>query len=196
VGQGGSTYPGDPQILSANNIEYQNGSAAQFAIASASGSSHSPTPGTDYDQINLMAGAGNNALQIDTGITTLQLNMSPTSLAYLQSTALSGTVDDYFLFTLGAATSSGQFTDMTLVAGGTTYTETIVNGVAYFSPLDLAFDVSYTGDYTGDPTTDSLTGGNDVALSVVYAVPEPGTWALMLGGLGLLAFWQTRKRLA
>jgi hypothetical protein len=35
--------------------------------------------------------------------------------------------------------------------------------------------------------------GSDVDLELV-AVPEPGTWAMMLGGLGILIFWQRSRR--
>ena len=35
------------------------------------------------------------------------------------------------------------------------------------------------------------TGVDDID---VVVVPEPGTWALMLGGLTALVFWQRRKR--
>jgi hypothetical protein len=27
----------------------------------------------------------------------------------------------------------------------------------------------------------------------VEVIPEPGTWALLLGGLAMLVFWQRRK---
>ena len=33
-------------------------------------------------------------------------------------------------------------------------------------------------------------GGDEIAVEVV---PEPGTWALMFGGLVFLTFWQRRK---
>lgn len=38
--------------------------------------------------------------------------------------------------------------------------------------------------YLADASTQTLSGGNDVAL---IAVPEPGTWAMTVGGLGMLA---------
>jgi hypothetical protein len=43
--------------------------------------------------------------------------------------------------------------------------------------------------YTLDYTIDS---GHDVQLTVVAPVPEPGTWAMMLGGLGVLALARRR----
>jgi hypothetical protein len=36
--------------------------------------------------------------------------------------------------------------------------------------------------------------GSDVDLELVGAVPEPGAWAMMLGGLGILIFWQRSRR--
>ena len=37
----------------------------------------------------------------------------------------------------------------------------------------------------------STTGADDIEVEVV---PEPGTWALMLGGLAMLIFWQRLRR--
>lgn len=45
--------------------------------------------------------------------------------------------------------------------------------------------------YKADFDTKSTAGGNDLAL---IAVPEPGTWAMALGGFGLLAFAQRMRR--
>jgi len=53
------------------------------------------------------------------------------------------------------------------------------------------FDVLYGVTPTGG--NNYTTGGNDVALQLV-AVPEPGTWASLLGGLGTLIVWQRSRR--
>jgi len=44
---------------------------------------------------------------------------------------------------------------------------------------------------TADNYADNTGNGNDV---VLYAVPEPSTWAMMISGLGLLSFWQRSRR--
>ena len=191
VASGGSTYPGDPQILTVNTgIEYQSGSTAEFSVQTNSGSSHPPTPGTDYDQIQITPNTASE-LQIDSGA-TLQLNLSAATLAYLQSNA--NPSDLYFVFNLGSGTSTGQFSDLTLLEGADTYyTEAIgANGMADFSQLGLDFNLSYTASEQNN----SLLGGNDVAFSIsdTQAVPEPSSSALLLGGLGLLAFWRARTR--
>lgn len=176
VNAGGSTYPGDPQILTASSIEYQSGSTAQFAVATTAASGHPPVAGTDYDQLKLTGGTAGE-LQIDSGTTTLQFNLSATSLAALQANAQSNPGDLYFLFTLGSGTSSGQFSNLTLTEAGNTYTDAISNGTAVFAPLGLQFNLSYTAN----SSTDSMLNGDDVAFSV-QAAPEPAVWALMVFG--------------
>jgi fibronectin-binding autotransporter adhesin len=52
--------------------------------------------------------------------------------------------------------------------------------------------ITYLADWTGTQGGSSLTGGNDVAIYNV--IPEPGSAALLLGGLGLLANRRRRTR--
>ena len=49
------------------------------------------------------------------------------------------------------------------------------------------FALSTTADSVGG----TFTGGNDVAL---YAIPEPGTWAMLLGGFGMLVIGRRMLR--
>lgn len=175
VASGGSTYPGDPQILTATSIEYQTGSTARFAIETTSGS---PQAGLNYDRIAL-TGETNGVLEIASG-TTLELYVTDESLDYLQMHPLGS----YFLFTLGDAAASGVFDALTITLNGSATIEQIIDGTAVFSALGLEWLIGYTGD----AATNSLTGGHDVTLSVASAVPEPGAGALLaVGGLGWFA---------
>ena len=54
------------------------------------------------------------------------------------------------------------------------------------------FTVLYGANYDAAGAFISQTGGNDVAL--LLAVPEPGTWAMLLGGLGMLMGFQRSTR--
>jgi len=38
-----------------------------------------------------------------------------------------------------------------------------------------------------------FSGGDDVAIEALAAIPEPGTWAMMLAGLGMLGVWQRSR---
>ncbi len=98
-------------------------------------------------------------------------------------------------FTLIAGTAGNG--DGTLTGsqyGGLTTTGTDTNGHAIISGVTLAFN---------DPTMQSLYGSQSYLFLVnaggvdnidVEVVPEPGTWALMLGGLALLVVCQRRRR--
>ncbi len=111
------------------------------------------------------------------------------------------TLSQVALNTDGFSTSTPVYSDfvsMQLVADSTKFqqeTLTIDTASPEFSGLVgqnivvnlLANNGSYFGrvqDFTG------------VSLTYVTDVPEPSTWAMMLGGLGLLAFLQCRMRRA
>ena len=105
------------------------------------------------------------ALIIGTGITT-------------DSSGVSG--GQYAGLTLGAVTS--------VASGGT---DTVITG----SNLQFAFGTTVDQSFYGAHSylvlyQNSATGADDIEVEVV---PEPGTWAMMLGGIAMLVFWQRRK---
>ena len=181
VSSGASTFPGDPQILTATSIEYQTGSTAHFSLGLSSKGTNSPVAGVDYDQINL-TGETFQTLQLDSGSVTLQLDMSAETLEALQDNSVSDLQHTYFLFTLGNGSSTGDFSDLALTVGSDTTTMSIVNGLAFDSEDGIAFQVSYDAD----SSLNSTLGGNDVAVSIYATVPEPYSWILLLGGIAAL----------
>ena len=55
---------------------------------------------------------------------------------------------------------------------------------------------TYTINFQGTPGTTSGSFGGSVAFQSMAAVPEPGTWALMLLGFGAVGFSMRRRRSA
>ena len=90
-------------------------------------------------------------------------------------------------------TSSGQYSGLTLgavtnaVGGGT---DTVITG----SNLQLAFGGSVDESFYGAHSYLVLYQNGSADDIEVMVVPEPGTWAMMLGGLAVLVFWQLRRR--
>ncbi len=74
-----------------------------------------------------------------------------------------------------------------------------------FSGIAEGGSISLGGGFTGQvtyaanydfttPANSTLTGGNDVAIFNVVAVPEPSTFAMLLGGFGMLLGFQRARR--
>jgi autotransporter-associated beta strand protein len=92
--------------------------------------------------------------------------------------------------TQGIGNTSGAFDNITLnLSGGATGALVSGNG-AEGSRINIngtVYALTYTANYEGGANF----GGNDIALA---AVPEPSTWAMMVGGVGMLLSLQRRKR--
>jgi fibronectin-binding autotransporter adhesin len=107
--------------------------------------------------------------------------------------------DSLLSITVGPDATVG--TTYTLVLGGAGLTSG-VSGTDSFSNADttagtVAGSYLYTnaqGDqfnvvYGGDSSTPNITATLELA-----PIPEPGTWASLIGGLGMLVVWQKRRR--
>jgi hypothetical protein len=141
---------------------------------------------------------------------TLQLTISSADYAtlvahattnYNAKSANSG-LDNYFVFNLGSTLSMGRFTTLDLDVNGVNTTGTIyysgandrfaADGVGNTIGDVIVGTQEYALSYAGVSGTNSTTGGNDIVLT---AIPEPGTWGMILGGFGMLIGLQRlRKR--
>ena len=94
----------------------------------------------------------------------------------------------------GADQYSGLNLGTSTVNGNVTITQILSSGSAGTGDLTLAFAGGTSSFYSPNSYLflyqNSLTGADDIEVEVV---PEPGTWALMLGGLAMLIFWQRRR---
>jgi len=141
---------------------------------------------------------------------TLQLSISSTDYAtllanktnnYLAKSGNTG-LDNYFVFNLGTTLSTGRFTTLDIdVSGvntsGTIYYATTANDRFAADGVGNTIGDVYIGSqefalsYTGLMSANSTTGGNDIVLT---AIPEPGTWGMILGGFGMLIGFQRFRR--
>ncbi len=121
--------------------------------------------GISYDQVKVM---GSVSLDGTLDLSTLSgLNLGDT-ITLIDNT--------------GTGATSGYFS--TILAGGTTYTLTS-NANYKFIFGSTEYLLSFSSNADGDANS------NDVTLTVV---PEPNTWAMLVGGVGMLAFGQCLRR--
>lgn len=116
---------------------------------------------------------------------TLAFVLSGTSVS---SSQLSLTGD---LTKVGSGTFDVNLTSTSPLAAGT-YELVSFGGTTNFNVSDF----TQTGDLSFDPGLSGVfvLSGDQLDFDVTgTAIPEPGTWAMMLGGLATLAVWQRRK---
>ena len=143
--------------------------------------------------------ASSSTLSIRLGLTT--------GAASNPTTGLGGDVDQLFMnggtFSLADTTTTLQILDTSAeYAAALDSIYVIVNGSAS-APTGTFENAPASGDSVTTSAGDtyqvfydvnaSNTGaGNDIDVELV-AIPEPGTWASLLGGLGMLLVWQRRR---
>ena len=140
------------------------------------------TASTAYGSVSTIGGVN---LATDVGGVTLSLN----TIGYTPSFVVGDlSQSDHFVLTLGNGTpSTGSFVNVTSRANsnyGTALNEFTDAG-------GNSWAIFYNVDSTA--TNAFQTTGNDM-VAYAIAVPEPGTWAMMLGGLGMLITYQRSRR--
>ena len=137
---------------------------------------------------------GSTKIAFGTGVAsvvlTLNMENEPSVVAaFTPYVLIAGTLPS-----AGGGNNGSQYSGLTLgsvttLAAGVT--ETIITG----NNLQLAFGTSVDSSFYGAHSylilyQNTNTGVDDIDVEVV---PEPGTWALMIGGLALLVFIQRRR---
>jgi len=186
-----------PFLASAANL-VANGSFEDTVQGAGSWNIYSNLPGwtggsAGIELRNAVAGAafdGVNFVELDTTQNSLMFQNIATNLgqgyklsfAYAPRTNVSSASNGIEVFWNGA--TQGVFTGNGFGGGDVWSVQTMtLTGAALASKLEFRA--------VGD--SDSYGGSLD-AVSLTSAVPEPGTYALMLGGLGALVFVARRRR--
>jgi autotransporter-associated beta strand protein len=204
---GTNTYTGGTSIT-AGNLQVTNTSSSSSATGSGGVSLGSATlSGTGYVTGAVTAtgasGASNITVATTGSVGTLTLNGGVTSSTGLTlNLAVDGAAGANSLLSLGSANLS--------VSGSALTFNLYDQGSNLLTPNTPYLIVSSTGSLTASSITASLSGSTQYTLKTSYgtdgisisggdayfevqSVPEPSTWALMLGGLALLVFYQRRR---
>ena len=171
---------------------------------SATGSSSIGAANLVFNLNATVAGQGN---QLSVGATAIAFNtlssMSTTLTLNLQGSHIIASGTTYVL--IAGTTASGgsgqlgsQYTGLDLgtsISLGNGITETKILNSDFGGTGSLSLSFGSANSFYGSNSflflyQNANTGVDDIEVDVV---PEPGTWAMMLGGLALLLFWQRRK---
>lgn len=168
--------------------------------------SGAPDAGATYSQLTLTGSADDTAetvLTLDTAASILKLDISggfasnASAATYYDPEGPNSTFDNYFIFNLTDSVDliSGRFAFVQDASGNEVAINYEngrflgINGIGTFELNGQEYAISYGGDFA----TNATFGGNDVVLT---AIPEPNTWAMLAGGVGILAFIQRLRRRA
>ncbi len=162
-----------------------------FNLSTTSGGSGAATPGTG---VGTTSNSGNEMV---IGKTALTLTSSDTLTLNLVGGTIIPTDTPFILIAGSGGTGLGTLAD-------SQYANSVNDGISTFTNSQGQLQITgLTLTFTGQPPSwysnsylflvDTGSGANNIDDIDVEVVPEPGTWAMMLGGLAALVFWQRRK---
>ena len=180
VAPGGTGGPGLSTIGNLNvNGDLNLGTNATAGRAHLSMELGGTTAGTEYDQVTL-AGSTLNLNNVNLDLSLINF-FTPAEATYNSGTNLMNLDGEVFYLVIGAGAINGTFANQQGADSNVPGFNTITIGGHEFAI-----------SYTASSISNTFSGaGNDIAL---MAIPEPSTWALLLGGLGVLGFWQRSRR--
>lgn len=137
---------------------------------------------------------------------TLHTHTGPSTDSILRFTAaIAGNYDISGAWTREDVTTRGDGTIGRIYLGSTLLSSTIITTTSYnvansFTLTSIALNVGDTLDFVlnnnGSYDYDSTALAATISLPTVAAVPEPATWAMMIGGFGMAGGAMRRKRRA
>jgi len=174
---GGTLAPG----LTAANSQTATGTLTATGAVNLSGSTNFnirlglSVSGTDGDQ--LAATGASNAVSLNGANLQLTLGTAVNNPAV---------IDTYYLIINGGAGGTG--------VGGNIFAG-LTQGSSFNVSNGFTFTIDYASTFLGSNSAPTVGGGDDVVVELT-AIPEPSTWATMLGGFGMLLFVQRIRRKA
>jgi len=167
-------------ILSSGTLAsgFSMGSTTAGTLTSLSSITFSGTNSTLSIRLGLTSGGtgDNDQLLMNSGTLTLDNTTLRLSVGAAEAGAAQGTL---YAIVNGGASGTGSGTDV--------FGNALASGDAVTVGSQV-FDVFY--GVQGNSTT---TPGSDIVVELV-SVPEPGTWAEIIAGIGVLCIWQRRPR--
>lgn len=188
----GTVAPGNsPGILTASSATLgASGESFAFELTASSPNYSSPT-GSLNDVLRLTSGTPLNGTATSANIFNVYFDVS----SLTASTSYQGGIftDNSASFT--SAISGGTYNYYVLGNGSGTHT---YNGINYYTlgEYDSALNILLNTALVPTANFSSVVNNGYVMEFDVATVPEPGTWAMMLGGLALLLTVQRRRKLS
>jgi hypothetical protein len=155
-------------LTATSNISLASTATLSIRLGLTSGAASNSTTGLGGDADQLFMNGG-----------TFSLN--DTTLQIFAGSAESGAaLDSLYVIVNGGASSAGTGTDV--------FADIPASGDSFTASNGDVFDVFY-----GVSAGNTAVSGNDIDVELV-AVPEPGVWTSLAGGMGMLIVWQRSRR--
>jgi hypothetical protein len=153
---------------------------------------------------NVAGGLGtdptNSGTELSVGTTAITFGSAVQLTLNVQGTSFIGENTPYVLIAgtgstlnLGTSSSTGQFAGLSTTYLGNNIWEINNSGLNGNGNLALSLTGSAATYYGANSYLFIYQNGSTDDIEV-EVIPEPGTWAMMLGGLAILVVWQRRKR--
>jgi fibronectin-binding autotransporter adhesin len=154
-------------LTSTTNVSLDSASILSIRIGLTTGAGSNPATGLGGDADQLLVSSG-----------ALSLNDSTLTIG----TGAFAQLDTLYVIVNGGASGTG--------AGFDVFANAPASGSDFADTAGDTYEIFYAANADGT----NIGSGNDIVIEEITAVPEPGTWASLLGGAGMLIVWQRTRR--